>query len=457
MELLDQLPERKPNESMEEYIKKHKSGIMNSLLEELSGMNAQDYKNAVQDMYDTAKIAQAAKQFNDRYKEFSENPIEIVKNRSKIEQTLSKKVEQVKEKIQKKKSDNIARRFDFNESISSIAKTLEDNMEDIDKAGGIDKWIQNLTENQQKKIKKAISFQKALNGFKKAFDNTEDERIKGDKTRMFAKVLVEKAAEKAEDIDTMVKEANALLNSEYLDNVIKKASKGFSEAAQVEYIANTKQAIKEILEVNQEDLKKQIAIFENIEKLNKKEDEKIKKATAPKETKIPEAPKEKEMRAPEEKTLVIPKGAVAKEMVAISEANLGKSKPMITINSKKRGPGKNANKKRYNRPQLTEYLKGAVNRETYADYISKKEHENEIPKLTGGYTKDQYKNYVKAVHERLKEAGAFDAIRKDLRKDQDLEFFVDDELSEKVGSPIVLIRTAAKQWSSSWPERKARM
>lgn len=452
MELLDQLPERKPNESMEEYIKKHKSGIMNSLLEDLSGMNAQDYKNAVQDMYDTAKIAQAAKQFNDRYKEFSENPIEIVKNRSKIEQALSKKVEQVKEKIQKKKSDDIARRFDFNESISTIAKTLDDNMEDIDKTGGVDEWMQNLSEDQQKKIKKAMSFRKALNGFKKAFDDTTDERIKGDKTRMFAKVLVEKASESAEDVETMVKEANALLNSEYLDNVIKKASKGFSEAAQVEYIANTKQAIKEILEANQEDLKRQIAVFENIEKLNKEEEKKAKGAVVPKEPVVPNAPKEPEMKAPEEKTFVIPKGSIVKDMRAISEANLGKSKPIITIHNKKSSPIKNANKKRYNRPQLTEYLKGAIDREKYADHINKRENESEIPKLTGGYSKDQYKNYVRAVHDHLESKGAFGFVKNGLKEDQEIEFYVDDELSQKVGSPIVLMRTAdTKQVIGSMP------
>ena len=55
------------------------------VLEDIVGVDAATFEKSMTDLKDAIKIAKATKTFNQRYKEFRDNPIELIKNRQKID------------------------------------------------------------------------------------------------------------------------------------------------------------------------------------------------------------------------------------------------------------------------------------------------------------------------------------------------------------------------------------
>jgi hypothetical protein len=87
------------------------------MLEDIVGTDAATFENAMTALKDAAKIAKATKNFNDRYKEFRDNPIELIKNR----QNIAKK----KEKVAKATNDVNSRDKINSASVSDIVAGVE--------------------------------------------------------------------------------------------------------------------------------------------------------------------------------------------------------------------------------------------------------------------------------------------------------------------------------------------
>jgi hypothetical protein len=76
------------------------------ILEDIVGVDAATFEKSMTDLKDAIKIAKATKTFNQRYKEFKDNPIELIKNRQKIDKK-KERVNRAAEKINlKDKVDN---------------------------------------------------------------------------------------------------------------------------------------------------------------------------------------------------------------------------------------------------------------------------------------------------------------------------------------------------------------
>ena len=76
------------------------------ILEDIIGVDAATFEKSMTDLKDAIKIAKATKTFNQRYKEFRDNPIELIKNRQKIDKK-KERVNRAAEKINlKDKVDN---------------------------------------------------------------------------------------------------------------------------------------------------------------------------------------------------------------------------------------------------------------------------------------------------------------------------------------------------------------
>lgn len=87
------------------------------ILEDIVGVDAVTFEKSMTDLKDAIKIAKATKTFNQRYKEFRDNPIELIKNRQKIDKK--------KEKVNKAAEDvNLKDKVD-NADVSEIVHGME--------------------------------------------------------------------------------------------------------------------------------------------------------------------------------------------------------------------------------------------------------------------------------------------------------------------------------------------
>ena len=82
-------------EANEKFISWAEDGVMKELLTSEMGITGEEYDRIMQDLKDTAMIAKAAKQFKERYDEFSKHPDKLVKNRQKIDKKKEKVTEVV--------------------------------------------------------------------------------------------------------------------------------------------------------------------------------------------------------------------------------------------------------------------------------------------------------------------------------------------------------------------------
>ena len=76
------------------------------ILEDIVGVDAATFEKSMTDLKDAIKIAKATKTFNQRYKEFRDNPIELIKNRQKIDKKKEKVNKAAEEVNLKDKVDN---------------------------------------------------------------------------------------------------------------------------------------------------------------------------------------------------------------------------------------------------------------------------------------------------------------------------------------------------------------
>lgn len=94
-----------------------------------SGLSYANYKAAMDNLKDAAKIATAAKQFNDRYKEFTQDPIKLIKNREEI---FTKKAN-----VSKAKNDVSAREKIEEAEVSDLVKAAREEELDLEQAMGL--------------------------------------------------------------------------------------------------------------------------------------------------------------------------------------------------------------------------------------------------------------------------------------------------------------------------------
>ena len=87
------------------------------ILEDIVGVDAATFEKSMTDLKDAIKIAKATKTFNQRYKEFRDNPIELIKNRQKIDKK--------KEKVNKAAEDVNLKDKVNNADVSEIVHGME--------------------------------------------------------------------------------------------------------------------------------------------------------------------------------------------------------------------------------------------------------------------------------------------------------------------------------------------
>lgn len=99
------------------------------IIEDVVGIDASNFEKSIRDLKDTIRIAKAAKSFNQRYKEFRDNPIKLIENRDNI---LKKKEKTIKAINSVNLKDKVS-----NSSVSDIVKGIENNNLDISELDGL--------------------------------------------------------------------------------------------------------------------------------------------------------------------------------------------------------------------------------------------------------------------------------------------------------------------------------
>lgn len=180
--------------------------LNSDLIEAVSGISHDNFVSIMSKLQDLAKIGNAANQFDKRYKEFSENPINLIKNREKIDKK--------REKINKAVNDTQQRDEVNRKNVSELVKDAENgslNLDDMDSLFGGD-FEQEFGEAQANQGKAKVQEAKdIINSSRKAqtiiTSSDADQQVKAD-----ALTLLKGSKEVAESEDELTDLNSAAFN-----------------------------------------------------------------------------------------------------------------------------------------------------------------------------------------------------------------------------------------------------
>lgn len=398
----------------------------------ITATEAQEFNKKIDDI---VKIANLSSTYSKKLNEYLKNPQKKVEDNAVAEQ-------QVVQARDKNAQSAIARRINWNGGISSIASSLEENMNDIESSGGMNEFIKALTPEQKVKAKKARAF---LDGIKRVSSMIDDSNDLTDNQKRLAHSLVDEGAKEAEDIKKLGDLINKKLESgEFAAKMaeeLKSFEDGVNDLAKEMAVSKAQAVLKEFFEDGISNAAKAIDKAEaDRRKIEAAEEARIKKtAEALQEDIEPtEAPTEPE--EPNE-----PEGMDNELGQNPSDMSALESRNMREYNPKTASPimESRGRKEDNYRPQLSELYLHGYNMETYLDFIEKVPEA--IPEFTSeDMTVEKYKNYIRTVHEFLKNNGTFAFVNGTdsnwkMEVGDTITFEYDKELSEKAGTSVVIM------------------
>lgn len=421
----------------------------------------QDDKNSfITTLSDLRKIGENYNTYNKLLTEYTKNPSEI----DKAHQATTNRAErEVNNKKSKKTKDSL--RFDG--AVGDLTKDLRDNKGDIENIG-IDEFKDSLDEKQLKAFEGAESLLDGIDSIEHKINTSDlEDEVKG---AMLANL--DDSIEGVNNVDELLEKLSSVDPSEALEKALEASN--LDDIAKLDRIEELEAQYREFIE---QDLSKVADAIEAKRKAQIKDiEERAKKAAdaldeaeekrvrEPKERKIRE-PKERKKRqtlSDRKKTTV--RGKAGKEEQPKSRPSIEEDKEAV----KKQGTNSDINyknKKRKetgyssnfaNRPQLSETFFYGRDLLTYVQYI--KENPSRIPKFVasrlfpGIKTQEDfikaYTKYIETTYQYLKDNGAFEYVKHNLKANDKLIFTVDEELNNKAGVPVVIIKAVDKEGNS---------
>ena len=455
------------NEEKETEIdgKKQKVGdyLFNSLKTTINANAAatQDEKeNFITTLSDLKKIGENYSTYNKLLKEYMKNPSEIDKAH---QATLNRAEREANNKKSKKTKDSL--RFDG--SIGDLTKDLRDNREELENIGA-DEFKNSLDENQLEAFNEAEKLLDGIDSIEHKINTSDLE----DEVKKAMLANLDDSIEGVNNIDELLEKLSSLDPSEALERALEASN--LDDIAKLDRIEELEAQYREFIE---QDLSKVADAIEAKRKAQIKDiEEKAKKAADAldeAEEKRVKEPKERKLRVPKERkkgeNLANRKKANARKKAGKEEQP--KSRPSVEEDKeavKKQGTNsdianRNARRKKVgyssnfaNRPQLSETFFYGRDLLTYVQYI--KENPSRIPKFIPSKLfpsiKAQedfikaYTKYIEATYQYLKDNGAFEYVKHNLKANDKLIFTIDEELNNKAGVPVVIIKAIDKEGNS---------
>ena len=397
----------------------------------ITATEAQEFNKKIDDL---VKLVELSNEYSKKLDEYLKNPQKKVEDNARADQ-------QVEQNHAERAQSSIARRIDWNGSISSIAEALEENKRDIESAGGMTEFMKALTPQQKKKVKQARKFSGALNKLSSTIDNSD----LTENQKRIAHSLVDDAAKESDNIQKLGEAIQEKLVSEEFYNKLAQELEGYGREhgdwAKERVITSIETKLKKFFDDN----------FENVARAVDKAEadrDKLERAIEEKAKRIAESLQEEQGSQepgviPEEPNSADPeefKGMDNELGQDPSDMSSLKGRDMREYNPKVAAPPRPSGKagQVYNyRPQLSEVYLHGYNMETYLDFINK--HPEAIPE---GVDVEAYKQYIREVHQYLKNGGAFTFINGTdsnwkMEVGDTITFEHNKELSEKAGVPVV--------------------
>ena len=422
---------------------------------------AQDEKeNFITTLSDLRKIGENYSTYNKLLKEYMKNPSEIDKAH---QATLNKAEREANNKKSKKTKDSL--RFDG--SIGDLTKDLRDNREELENIGA-DEFKNSLDENQLKAFNEAEKLLDGIDSIEHKINTSDLE----DEVKKAMLANLDDSIEGVNNVDELLEKLSSLDPSEALERALEASN--LDDIAKLDRIEELEAQYREFIE---QDLSKVADAIEAKRKAQIKDiEEKAKKAAdaldEAEEERVKE-PKERKLRVPKErkkgKNLADRKKSNARNKAGKEEQP--KSRPSVEEDKeavKKQGTNsdianRNARRKKVgyssnfaNRSQLSETFFYGRDLLTYVQYI--KENPSRIPKFIPSKLfpsiKAQedfikaYTKYIEATYQYLKDNGAFEYVKHNLKANDKLIFTIDEELNNKAGVPVVIIKAIDKEGNS---------
>ena len=419
-----------------------------------------DKNNFITTLSDLRKIGENYNTYNKLLTEYTKNPSEI----DKAHQATTNRAErEVNNKKSKKTKDSL--RFDG--TIGDLTKDLRDNKGEIENIG-IDEFKDSLDERQLKAFEGAESLLDGIDSIEHKINTSDLE----DEVKKAMLDNLDDSIEGVNNVDELLEQLSSLDPSEALEKALEASN--LDDVAKLDRIEELEAQYREFIE---QDLSKvadaietkRKAQIEDIEEKAKKaadalDEAEEKRIKEPKERKLREPKEGKKRQTLSDRKKTTARGKAGKEEQPKSRPSVeedkkavkkqGTSSDIATRNKRRKEKGYSNNFA--NRPQLSETFFYGRDLLTYVQYI--KENPNNIPKFIASKlfpsikTQEDfikaYIKYIEATYQYLKDNGAFEYVKHNLKANDKLIFTVDEELNNKAGVPVVVIKAIDKEGNS---------
>lgn len=400
------------------------------------------------------------KKIGKNYNSYNRLLTEYTKNPSKIDAAHQETLNNAERESNKKRSKNLKDNLSFGGHRGNLAKDLKDNADEIETIG-LDKFKDSLNESELKEFTEAESLIDGLDSLNHIIETSDlEDEVK--------KALQSKAVEALDEVDSVnefLDKFKSLDPNEALEDALEtsnlddleKLDKLEDLAAQYkEFMDNNLSKVADAIEA-----KRKAQIDDIEEKAKRAADalDKKEKIAPPKEKKLREpkekkgttlADRQKNKRKEDNKRVEQPK-----ERPNIDETKeaVKKQGTNSDISNRKARRKKNGySSENASRPQLSETFFYGRDLLTYVEYITK--NPDRVPKFVASKLfpniKSQqdfikaYTKYIKATYQYLKDNGAFEYIKYNLKANDKLIFTVDEALNKEAGVPVVIIKAIDK-------------
>ena len=426
-----------------------------------NAVSTQDDKNSfITTLSDLRKIGENYNTYNKLLTEYTKNPSEI----DKAHQATTNRAER---EVNNKKSKSTKNKLRFDGAIGDLTKDLRDSKGEIENIG-IDEFKDSLDERQLKAFEGAESLLDGIDSIEHKINTSDLE----DEVKKAMLDNLDDSIEGVNNVDELLEKLSSVDPSEALEKALEASN--LDDIAKLDKIEELEAQYREFIE---QDLSKVADAIEAKRKAQIKDiEEKAKKAAdaldEAEEKRIKE-PKERKLRVPKDrkkrqtlsdrkKTTV--RGKAGKEEQPKSRPSVEEDKEAVKTQGtssniadrNKRRKEKGYSNNFANRPQLSETFFYGRDLLTYVQYI--KENPNNIPKFVASKLfpsiktqedfRKAYTKYIEATYQYLKDNRAFEYVKHNLKANAKLIFTVDEELNNKAGVPVVIIKAIDKEGNS---------
>lgn len=394
--------------------------------------------------------------------EYTKNPGNIDKAHEASTNRATREANQNK----RKKTTNSVRFDGKTGELAVDLKNQKDSLEEI----GYDEWKKSLSDEERAKVDKAEKLIDAVDSLNEMVDGQIDDKTLNE----IAHAMINDGIELSDDINELLRHVEAKEDAETLRKVIEASSSDpENDFGNVEEVERLEAQYREFWDDHIDEALRYLDAKEKASEEDQSKEVEEMEASRAKEDDLSEGPndenegvdngidKSKSKSKKRGQTLVDRRKAHKRNSKKSSDTTVDKTPNTVeqdqtevkkqaesrTINEKRSRRLEERKKRNYttaysNRPQISEYFMFGNDLQTYLQYIT--EHPDKIPKAPKGTSQEEfnkaYIQYIKAVHQYLKDNGAFDYVKSKLKTGQELIFTVDDELSENAGVPIVVIK-----------------